>query len=95
MDTMSTATTYDDNHLDTWRDETAALAPTAWEHWIDAVEAHLGHGVDGNQDTDGFSIDNFFDLHREGMTVAEAVSRAKQDIRAVRAAGHHDERVWI
>lgn len=54
--------------------ESAACTPTAWERWIDQVDAALGHDSDGDQATDGYSLDAFYVLWNAGRTPAQAVS---------------------
>lgn len=56
--------------------ESDALEKTAWERWIHTVEDLLGHSADGNQATDGYSMDHFYDAWREGITPSQAVLRA-------------------
>ena len=52
-----------DSHLATWQAETAVPASErAWLAWIGRVEALLGHSADGDQRTDGYSMDGFYEL---------------------------------
>lgn len=62
------------DHLDRWAYESAACEPTAWEHWIDAVESILGHSADGDSGADGYSLDEFYDSWKQGLSPAEAAS---------------------
>lgn len=39
------------------REEEAGLVKTLWEQWAEKVERLLGHSLDGDQKTDGYSID--------------------------------------
>ena len=50
-----------DDHAAIWAHESAACEPTAWERWINEVESLLGHGADGDQSTDGYSLDGFYE----------------------------------
>lgn len=48
MEDMTSYTAPDaDTHLALGLSESAGTEPTAWERWIDQVEALLGHDVDG------------------------------------------------
>lgn len=60
-----------EDHMIIWQAEALALQPTAWEKWADAAEALLGHGLDGDQDTDGYSMDDAYDAFRLGWTPEE------------------------
>lgn len=67
----------EDAHMELHRSETAALEPTAWEHWIEQVEALLGHSADGDEREDGYSIDSFYSFWEFGRTPAEATKGIK------------------
>lgn len=45
-----------------------------WLKWATDVEAVLEHGLDGDQQEDGYSIDTAFDFYEDGLTVQEAAS---------------------
>ena len=79
LDAMSTlpAPEYD-SHLALGLAESAACAPTAWERWIDDVEILLGHDADGNQDTDGYSLDAFVMLWESGRPPTQAIAEVGQ-----------------
>jgi len=62
------------DHLATYVTESAALDPTAWEHWINRVEALMGHDADGDITTDG-SIDTFNDMWEAGLAPEAASLR--------------------
>ncbi|MCV7256939.1 hypothetical protein H7J86_32670 [Mycobacterium hackensackense] len=64
----------DDDHAALWAAESAACEPTAWERWVDELEAHLGHSADGDQNTDGYSMDHFYAQWKSGMTAAAAAA---------------------
>ncbi len=65
------------DHADRWAYESAACEPTEWDRWIDAVEAILGHSADGDEDTDGYSLDGFYDTYKQGLTPAAAAARIR------------------
>lgn len=56
------------DHVDLCAYESAACEPTAWEHWINAVEAILGHSADGDGAADGYSLDEFYDRWNQGWS---------------------------
>ena len=45
------------------------------EEWAKEVEAILGHSLDGDIDTDGYSLDDAFDWHEEGDTPKQYAQR--------------------
>lgn len=51
--------------------ESAALEPDDWDRWIAAAEKSFGGSLDGNQETDGFSLDFAHDAFKTGKSVAE------------------------
>lgn len=55
------------NHLQVYRLETA-VSPIeyGWINWSKEVEAFLGHSLDGDQKTDGYSLDYAYDLFMQG-----------------------------
>ncbi|GAB7065898.1 hypothetical protein [Mycolicibacterium hodleri] len=61
---MSTGT----DHADIWAFELASCEPTEWERWIDAVESILGHSADGDGEADGYSLDEFYDTWKQGLS---------------------------
>jgi hypothetical protein len=54
---------------------TSSSTATAFEPWIAHVETLLGHSADGDQDTDGYSLDHFSDDFAAGLTSAQAVAQ--------------------
>lgn len=75
MDPMTAITAPEfDNHLALGLAESAACNPTDGERWLDAVEALLGHDIDGDQATDGYSIDAFVVLWQNGRTPEQAIA---------------------
>lgn len=49
----------------------AAIYVSPWEKWVKRVEKILGHDLDGNQDTDGYSLDFALECFDEGMTAEQ------------------------
>lgn len=58
----------------------------AWERWVRKVERKLGHTLDGNQNTDGYSLDYASDFFQAGMTVDESVDEFRAEIAMLDAA---------
>lgn len=50
----------------------------AWLAWVKKVEKLLGHSLDGDQETDGYSMDFAYDEFENGLTPEHYVA----DIRA-------------
>ena len=50
-------------HLGLWQRE-SYVSPLErdWERWVRKVEALIGHGLDGNQRADGYSLDVAYDV---------------------------------
>lgn len=63
----------EDAHLDLWRAESAASAPSPFETWITEVEKTFGD-VDGDYRENGYSLDGFHDRWEAGDTPAEAIA---------------------
>jgi hypothetical protein len=51
--------------------ESDALKDGPFETWAKKVEKILGHDLDGDQQTDGYSLDFALDEFNKGMTPAE------------------------
>lgn len=76
----------EDTHLDLWRSETyVSPREKAWLTWIDQAQGIVGHDLDGNQDTDGYSLDFAHDAWSANLTpreyaaeVAEAKAKLQQ-----------------
>jgi hypothetical protein len=49
---------------------------SAFENWVARVEATLGHDLDGDQTTDGYSLDFALDAFNKGMTPSAYVKSA-------------------
>lgn len=62
-------------HLALWQSENyVSHGEVRWYAWVRACEVNLGHGLDGNEATEGFSLDYANDAFEAGVTVAEYVS---------------------
>jgi hypothetical protein len=68
-------TTHPSDHIAIYATETAAMAPTCWDQWIDRVEARLGDSADGDIHSDGYSIYTFLDLYEADLTPEDAAER--------------------
>ncbi|GAS94914.1 hypothetical protein MMAG44476_21737 [Mycolicibacterium mageritense DSM 44476 = CIP 104973] len=64
----------DDDHAAIWALESAACQASAWERWIDQVEALLGHSPDGDLRADRYSLDSFYAHWKAGVTPSDAVA---------------------
>ena len=56
----------------------------AWLRWVKNVEKLLGHSLDGDQDTDGYSLDIAHDEFMNGLTPKEYAAEAYDSARAAR-----------
>lgn len=74
----------DDDHAAVWAAESAACDPTPWDRWVDELEAQLGHSADGDENTDGYSMDGFYAQWKSGMTATAAAASAthRRDVEA-------------
>ena len=64
-----------DGHLAVWESEKSVNATEAqWAGWIDQVGALLGCNPDGDQQTDGYSMDWLYDMWKAGHTPRAAVN---------------------
>lgn len=59
------------------------VGPTDCCRFIAAVEKRLGHDLDGDQDTDGYSIDYCVDFFLDGADVDQAVAEFTELKRAI------------
>jgi len=48
-----------------------------WEAWTAKVEKILGHDLDGDQDTDGYSLDYAHDAFADGLTAEEYAAEVR------------------
>lgn len=64
------------DHIAVWEAENyESDRSRAWYAFYDAVEKLMGHDIDGDQATDGYSIDGFHDLWKAGLTPEAAVAQ--------------------
>ena len=63
-----------DDHQYIWAIEMASDEPTAWDHWIARLEKLIGHDLDGNSETDGYSLDECYDLFKAGKKPINALA---------------------
>lgn len=68
------------DHMDLWAYESAACEPDDWERWITAVEAILGHSADGDGDADGYSLDEFYDSWKQGLSPAASAAGIREHV---------------
>lgn len=68
-----------DHHLQLAEQESADALPTPFEKWCFAVEARLGHCLDGDQTRDGYSIDGALEWYRRAIPVADVVKQIRSD----------------
>lgn len=68
------------DHADIWAYESAACAPTDWERWIEAVEAILGHSADGDGAADGYSLDEFYNQWKQGLSPDAAAAGIRHEV---------------
>lgn len=61
-------------HLEIWQLETfASPREQDWLKWVAVVESLLGHSLDGNQMSDGYSLDYAADAFADGVSPQEYV----------------------
>lgn len=61
-------------HQDLWRSENYVdQSERAWLRWVKQVERLLGHSIDGNQDTDGYSLDFAYEAWKTDQSPAAYV----------------------
>lgn len=51
-----------------------STSEAAWLRWVAKAERIAGHGLDGDQDVDGYSLDFAFDAFRAGTSAADHVA---------------------
>lgn len=69
-----------DNHMELGASESReATYKSDWEKWADAVEAALGHDLDGTQWIDGYSIDYAHDAFNGGLSVSDHVEEVRSN----------------
>ncbi|GLS44407.1 hypothetical protein [Methylobacterium brachythecii] len=77
------------HHLEFAALESASLnSDAAWERWVARAERAFGRdfSLDGNQDTDGYSIDGALAAFEGGSTVAEYVAHVRVNVAALAKA---------
>jgi hypothetical protein len=58
----------------------SGASTSGWYAWANKVEKILGHSLDGDQATDGYSIDEAYEYWEKiGFTPAEYASRVNDD----------------
>lgn len=70
-----------DDHLTLLQSESSACLPTEWEKWIEEVEAGLGHSADGDQSTDGYSLDAYYQMWERGVPAQDAIASTARTTR--------------
>jgi len=64
--------------------ESAGLKKDDWEYWAEKAEALAGHDLDGNQETDGYSIDFAYDAYKAGQTPEDYVASIERPLPSVK-----------
>lgn len=63
------------NHMEFVKSESQALEPTSFEKWAALVEREYGIvNLDGDQASDGYSIDGAFEAFERGWSVEDYIS---------------------
>lgn len=63
-----------DVHIETWKAETTVSNHESdWLSWINKAESMTGHSLDGDQNMDGYSMDEAYDAWQDGKTPVEYV----------------------
>lgn len=68
-------TEHPSDHLAIYAAESAALAATDWERWINRVESLMQHDADSDLGEKGYSLDTFLDMYEAGVTPEAASVR--------------------
>ncbi len=71
QDEMDNVLAFDAHELGT---DAAGTDCDRWLKWAGAVAAILGHDLDGDSSTDGYSLDAANDLYEDGCSVEAAVA---------------------
>jgi hypothetical protein len=62
-------------HLGLWQSETyVSPSERAWLAWVAAAEKLIGHSLDGDETTDGYSLDGAYAAFEANLTAAEYVA---------------------
>ena len=66
------------NHMEVWEAE-IAIDPIEkeWIQWCSTVEQILGHTVDGDQDKDGYSMDDAYEAFEAKVSPQQYVNLVK------------------
>jgi hypothetical protein len=81
-------------HLELWATENhVSDGERAWLCWANRVERNLGHSLDGNQITDGYSQDFAYDAFTAGMSVEDHAAEIRANPLYVAAAAKFPGRV--
>lgn len=75
------------NHMVFAELESAMLEPNSFDVWLERVELEVGHNLDGDQSTDGFSIDTAFESFRKGFSPTQHATAVRLR-KAVLAIAH-------
>lgn len=54
-----------------------------WQLWLEAVESKLGHDVDGELSTDGFSLELTRDMFMSGHSIEQAAAAISVNVTLV------------
>lgn len=54
-----------------------------WQLWLEAVESKLGHDIDGELATDGFSLELTRDMFMSGRSIEQAVAAISANVTLV------------
>jgi hypothetical protein len=57
--------------------EREALKLSAWEKWCAKVEKIIGHDLDGNQESDGYSLDFALEEFERGLSPQQYAASIK------------------
>jgi len=70
------------NHLEVWEQENLSLrASDKWLLWCASAERLLGHDLDGDGDSDGYSIDEAYEFYCRKLSPKDYVISVLQRVR--------------
>jgi hypothetical protein len=61
-----------------------SIADQRWSNWVEYTERLLGHDLDGEQDVDGYSLDDAYELYNKPRLRGEARITPEQYAQRVR-----------
>ena len=61
-----------------------------WLRWINVAEKIAGHSLDGDQDTDGYSLDGAYDAFEAGLFPEEYLEKIAYDAEQNLLKENHD-----